>query len=359
VEPPLVLVADDSASVRAVVRRALEAKGCAVQEVEDGLKVFEALAERRPDVVLLDVEMPGLDGFSVLDRMRGDPELDNIPVILLTGRTERESLVSALERGAHDYLTKPFEPEEVAARVRAALRTVTLLQELHRRNSELDLFAAKAAHDLKSPLTVIKGGADVLQHGWDRLTEDVRNGQLAAISRAASRAATMVDKLLALARLDTHRSAHPGATEPHSRIAGLVAATDLPDGDQTVIAGEWAPVAVPEADIDAAMTNLVENARHYGRCPDGTLALEITGRIDGSTLIVDVRDHGPGIRAEDRDQVFDAFYAGKGSREINPTSSGVGLAIVKRGVQRWGGHVSVVDGADEGARFRLVLPLAD
>jgi two-component system cell cycle response regulator len=137
-EGHLVLVADDSGVVRVMLRRQLEARGLRVEEAEDGHQAVRGCRMLRPDVVLLDVEMPGLDGYTVLRILREDAELSEIPVVFLTAHAETEDVVRGLQLGAHDYLRKPFEPSELIARVSAALRVKSLQDELRRRNAELE-----------------------------------------------------------------------------------------------------------------------------------------------------------------------------------------------------------------------------
>lgn len=138
---PVILVADDSLVVRAVLREHLEAQGYAVVEAPDGEVALAMCKEAGPDALLLDVEMPGFGGHQVLAKMQADPELRDIPVVFLTGHSSTEDLVKAIEGGAHDYLRKPFEAPELLARVRAAVRVKTLQDELKRRNAELDLIS--------------------------------------------------------------------------------------------------------------------------------------------------------------------------------------------------------------------------
>ena len=136
-----VLVAEDSLVVRAVLRQHLESQGYTVIEANDGNAALRACRETKPDVVLLDIEMPGLDGHDVLRALKADPDLSDVPVVFLTGRTDTEDLVDGLRLGAHDYLKKPFEASELIARVSAAARVKTLQDELRRRNAELDLIS--------------------------------------------------------------------------------------------------------------------------------------------------------------------------------------------------------------------------
>ena len=133
-----ILVADDSMVVRAVLRRQLETDGHTVVEAVNGEEAIDACREYHPDVILLDGEMPVLVGHATLARLKADPQLKDIPVVFLTGRVDTADVVNGLRLGAHDYLRKPFEANELMARVSAALRTKWLQDELRARNAELD-----------------------------------------------------------------------------------------------------------------------------------------------------------------------------------------------------------------------------
>jgi diguanylate cyclase (GGDEF)-like protein len=138
VNRPLVVVAEDSLVVRAMVCRQLADAGFRVAEAGDGEEALQVCRERFPAVVLLDMEMPRLDGREVLRQMKEDPALASIPVVFLTGRTHTDDMVDALRLGAHDYLGKPFENAELLARVSAAARVKALHDELQLRADELD-----------------------------------------------------------------------------------------------------------------------------------------------------------------------------------------------------------------------------
>jgi two-component system, cell cycle response regulator len=139
VSPPTVVVAEDSLVIRAVLVEQLESRGYRVVEAADGEQALAACRRDRPDVVLLDVEMPQLDGHAVLAGVKADPLLADIPVVFVTSRVTTEDVVEGLRLGAHDYLRKPFEPSELLARVHAAVRIKALQDELRLRNAELEL----------------------------------------------------------------------------------------------------------------------------------------------------------------------------------------------------------------------------
>ncbi|HEV8526569.1 MAG TPA: diguanylate cyclase [Actinomycetes bacterium] len=138
VTPIIVLVVEDSAAIRALVRRMLVAGGHTVVEAASGAAALAVCREHCPDVVLLDVEMPEMSGWDVLAAMKAAPDLRDVPVVFLTGRSDTADMVDGLRLGAHDYLRKPCEPTELLARVQAAARVKRLQDELRQRNEELD-----------------------------------------------------------------------------------------------------------------------------------------------------------------------------------------------------------------------------
>jgi two-component system cell cycle response regulator len=133
-----VLVADDFADLRSMVRLCLEGRGWDVREAVDGTAALDACREQPPDLILLDVNMPRLDGWSTLAKLQADSELRHVPVIMLTTADGPQNVAHGLRRGAHDFVAKPFAPLELCARAEAALRVKRLQDELRRRNRELD-----------------------------------------------------------------------------------------------------------------------------------------------------------------------------------------------------------------------------
>ena len=135
---PRILLADDSSTVRTIARMELDSAGYAVIEAADGEQALAAAIEHLPDVILLDIEMPVMDGYETVVALKADPRTADIPVVFLTGRTDAADVVRALKLGGHDYVRKPPEPAELLARVRAALRVKSLQDELRSRAVELD-----------------------------------------------------------------------------------------------------------------------------------------------------------------------------------------------------------------------------
>ncbi len=138
VTAPRILLADDSSTVRTIARMELESAGYSVLEAADGEQALAMAIEHQPDTILLDIEMPVMDGYETVTALKEEPRTADIPVVFLTGRTDAADVVRALKLGGHDYVRKPPEAAELLARVRAALRVKTLQDQLRSRADDLD-----------------------------------------------------------------------------------------------------------------------------------------------------------------------------------------------------------------------------
>ena len=171
-----ILVAEDSKVVRAMLRQRLELHGFNVIEAVDGGDAIRVCRISRPDVILLDVMMPVLDGYGALRVIQADPEISDIPVVFLTARSSTEDVVEGLRLGAHDYLSKPFQPAELIARVSAALRVKLLTDQLRERNKELDRVTR----------------TDALTGLYNRRHLEERLGQIMSAARRSGRAVSVL-----------------------------------------------------------------------------------------------------------------------------------------------------------------------
>ncbi len=255
---PRVLVVDDSPLIRAILMASLEDQGYDVVEAEDGLEALQVCAVDPPDVVLLDVVMPGMSGLDVLDRLQGAPELLHIPVVCLTGRSDVSDVVEAMRRGAHDYLRKPFETNELLARLSSALRVKRLSDELRARNVELErvsrtdaltgllnrravdeVLAAQLAHARRhgSPLSVLmidldrfKSVNDTYGHaGGDRVLVEVAKRLRAGLREGDTVGRWGGEEFLAVLPMTLGPAAHLLA----ERLCRDIAASPIPMPDGT------------------------------------------------------------------------------------------------------------------------------
>ncbi len=240
-----IVVAEDSLVVRAVVCDQLEDEGYEVYEAADGESALAECALRMPDAILLDIEMPGLDGHQVLARLKADESLSDIPVVFLTGRTSTAEMVAGLRAGAHDYLKKPFESAELIARISGAVRIKRLQDELRLRNDELDRLSRI------DPLTAIFNRRHIDEQLEKQTSSAQRHGQPLTV--------LMID--VDHFKLVNDTEGHPGGDavlrEIASRLTGVLRAEDL--------LGRWGGeefiVVAPQTD-DIGASCLAERARH-------------------------------------------------------------------------------------------------
>jgi signal transduction histidine kinase len=355
----LILVADDDPRLRRLLRRIL-GQEFEVLEAGDGEEAVTLTLAKRPSVVLLDLEMPVLDGHGALRRLRAEPSLRSTPVLIVTGAAAGgEVAADCLRDGAHDFVRKPFEDVELLARVRAAFRHKAFEDGLRRRNEELETFASQAAHDLKSPLAGIMLITEVLAHPKLSQNDGVRQQVQDDIRTLAERGTQLVTDLLAVARQDwTGDLILSTKVEVESLVWSILDEEKFTDADVSVT-GEWAKVRMPEGELRSVLVNLITNASHYGRDAAGHLDLTITAASAGDRLSVTVADRGPGIDAALASRIFDPFVTARDSLERNPSSTGLGLAIVKRTIERRGGTVECLGGRPVGTAFRVTVPLAE
>ena len=264
-----VLVADDSLVVRAVVRGGLEEEGYRVVEAVDGRAALEQCRLDPPDVILLDVEMPELDGFEVLSALKSDAELRDIPVVFLTSRSSIDDVVAGLRGGAHDYLKKPFEHVELIARVGSAVHVKKLQDELRQRNVDLDRMSR----------------TDALTGLYNRRHLDEE------LVRQQSQANRHLDPLCVLLLDIDH---FKRVNDTHGHPAGDLVLCAFADRLRTElraadIAGRWGGeeflVIMPRTDLDGALEMAERLRRATAAQPITAGALEISVTVSGGCAL--------------------------------------------------------------------------
>lgn len=355
-----VLVVDDQPANLQLVGSQLAAAGFDVMPARSGAQALARIAARMPDLVLLDLLMPEMDGFELLERLRADPRLAALPVIVLTALQERELLVRAFAAGAVDYLTKPCVVEEMLARVRTHVELKRARDHLARIAREQSELTEIVAHDLKSPLSSIQFAAQMLQQRRE-LPAGRRDGLLQSIAESAAEALRFVQGFLARrAEEELPRRQRIEAID----LAALVKVRAARLADAAAAGGTrielaLAPDLPPAAGDPAAVANIVENllsnALRYGASEHGIDA--VLERGTPGFLRLRVLDRGPGIASADQSRLFRRFVR-LGAGESTPGSSGLGLAIARQSAEQMGGRLWYEDRPGGGAQFALELPLA-
>jgi two-component system, sensor histidine kinase and response regulator len=350
-----ILIVDDEPDNLLLLERILAAQGYRVRTATSGPKALAAAQLQLPDLILLDILMPEMDGFEVCRQLKADERTRDVPVLFLSALDELKYKIQAFAAGGVDYITKPFQVDEVAARLHAqfALRDLHLqiqaanarlgrqLKELEARNEELDAFAHTVAHDIKNPLTMIVGCTDSLLSDHTVMSNEDREESLRALKQSAVKMVNIVDELLLLASVRRVEVTLEPLDMNHvvdqacRRLAYLIQERQA----EIVAPPEW-PQAVGHAPwIEEIWVNYISNGCKYGGIPP---RLELGARLvaDGWVQFW-VHDNGDGISPEDQARVFAPYtrfaHMLDGLPAVRARGYGLGLSIVHRIVEKLGG----------------------
>ncbi|MES2683449.1 MAG: hybrid sensor histidine kinase/response regulator [Pseudomonadota bacterium] len=353
----LVLVVDDQPTNIQAVGALLFQAGHDVMPALSGEQALARCEQRTPDIVLLDMRMPGMDGFEVCEKLKENPRTRDVPVIFLTAAHEREVLVKAFASGAVDYVTKPFVSEELLARVKTHLELKSTRDRLAQLAQERAELTQVVAHDLKNPLAGILMATETLAKASHAAPQQTA---LDGIRDSASRCLSFIDEYLGR----WAQSEQPRQLELSSMVVKPIL-QDALAGLRPVAEAERIALHLSMQDDPAVMANarslrhiidnLVSNAIKYG-AKDSTIEVEANVGRSGM-LRITVGDRGPGVPADQHGNLFKRYVRLPGAEAAH--SSGLGLAISKQEAERMGGHLWYEDRDGGGALFSLVLPLAE
>jgi len=334
-----VLVVDDAQDMHDIIEARLRPEDLALLHAYDARTALELAQRRRPDLILLDLDLPDQSGLAVCRQVVEDPELMSIPVIILTGTTAIEAKVEAFDAGAADYITKPFDPNELRARVRAAIRVKQQARE-RQRLAHLGKMAAVMAHELRNPLASAKGNAQLLEEMVTPGTPVAHHAGL--VVRGLARLEALTDNLLEFVR-----SGRVRRVPCQPLLLAREAAERMGAGVPVDVVDEGAPPTFlldPHA-MERVLTNLLRNA---AEAQGSAQPLQLTVGTQGDLLTMSVRDHGPGVPAGV--ELFAPFVTTKRS------GTGLGLAVSRQMVTAHGGHLSLRNHPDGGALAELAIP---
>lgn len=344
-----ILIVDDVLANVSVLFDFLTACGFEVLIAQEGESALETAQIALPDLILLDVVMPGMDGFETCRRLKAEPKTREIPVIFMTALADTENKVKGFEIGSVDYVTKPFQQEEVLARINTHLVIRKLQRELQIRNEELDAFGHTVAHDLRNPLSAIMGFADLLvETAADRLDAESLE-YLEDLRRASYKMNEIIETLLLLARISKGAEIESQplnmrdiVAQVQQRLAYLIREYRA----EVIVPSEW-PVARGYAPwVEEIWANYINTGLELGGRPP---RLELGATKMANKIRFWVRDNGGGLTSEEQRTFFTAPL--KDSVEIS-------LSLVKWVVGKLGGQVGVESKTGEGNLFYFTLPMA-
>jgi two-component system, sensor histidine kinase and response regulator len=358
VQSARILVVDDQPANIQIVGAVLGKLGHEIIPASDGATALKRVALRMPDLILLDLLMPGMNGLEVCLQLKLNPEWKEIPVIFLSAADDKDLIVRALNSGGVDYITKPFNQAELISRVRTQLALKTARDQLKQLAEDKDELLGILAHDLKNYLGGINMSAELISgqiEGFnnERLTQLTDN-----MVRSSALAMAFVKEFLANSATDHGFVLKPIVVNlTEIAIAAVGQYQEAARRKKIKIQADFPPEAViARADVsalDQILDNLISNALKFSP-PDKRIFISV--RRAGSRAECIVRDEGPGFTAEDKEKMFRRY----GRLSARPTggepSTGLGLSIVRKLVQAMGGELLCESNPGQGAIFTIRLP---
>ena len=357
-----ILVIDDEEVVLDSCTQVLAGGDCQVLTASNGAQGLQLLEESPPDLIFLDLKMPGLSGLEVLEKIRNKHPL--MVVIVITGYATVSSAVEAMKKGAFDFLPKPFTPEELRLIAKRGLEHNRLVQQTIalRREKEMlrENFAAIVSHELKSPLGALQQNLYVLMAELDDQLSDEQKARFARLKTRLDDLLQLIHSWLRVFSVDINKLKE--TFQPIS-VAGAVAkavetvqqhATRKAIEIQSSVVEPLPRIQGDEGSLTEVVVNLLNNAVKYS-FPNGSI--RVRAEAQGRQVLVSVTDTGVGIAKEDLPHLFQDFARGHSQPE-GVSGCGLGLAISRRIVEVHGGSITVESEPGKGSTFTIRLPVA-
>ena len=360
--PANILVIDDTPANLQVLVSMLDDRGHYARPVNSGAMGVQAAQLSLPDLILLDIQMPDIDGFETCRQLKADERTRDIPVIFISALNATSDKVKAFHVGGVDFITKPFQLEEVQARVdlqielqRLRQRDQHLITEQAELIAELDAFTYTVAHDLKNPLSTVSGFAELLLLLNITLSEEEKIDLLTKIMLGADKMGNIIDALLLLANV--RKADDLQMEEVHmylliSEVKGRLN-TMFEEHTPELIEPELWPIGMGYVPwVEEIWANYMSNAIKYGGRP-ARIEIGADEPIDGMIRYW-IKDNGKGLTAEEQTCLFMPFTRLASTKKMS--GHGLGLSIVQRIAQKMGGEVGVESNVGEGSLFYFTLP---
>ncbi len=362
-----ILAVDDAPDNLTLLERMLKRQGFDVLKASSGKECLALSASEHPDLIVLDVAMPVMNGFETLKYLKANEITKDIPVIILTANSkDAKSIEEGFSLGADEYLTKPIDQDELIARVRSILRVVKAEREVEQLKAD---FQSMLVHDLRSPLSVIIG---VLQLGargdLDRNPSERKEFMHSALE-TSQRMLGLINDILDVAKIEAGKiQINKQPNDLNAIIGGAVGRLKLLAREKEINlrVEQTEDIMICECDsgkIDQVVTNLLSNAIKFTP-NNGEIVIRIyrqafgeeTAGLKGEYIALDVSDTGVGISMEELPLIFDRYRQAKNAKGTAHKGTGLGLTIVKRISEAHGGRVFVESSLGKGTKFTVLIP---
>lgn len=355
-----ILLVDDTPDNLRVLSAMLTNQGFEVRKALNGQRAIASVQADPPDLILLDIKMPGMDGYTVCQRLKADPQTREVPVIFISALDDALDKVRAFAVGGVDYITKPFQEIEVLARIEHQLHIQKLQrqlveqnQELVRSNRELEQFAYVVSHDLQQPLQSITGFVKLMQLKYQDELNETAFDYLSRIHDAGSRMQQLIQDLLTYSRVGRQ-------DQELQAVDCNIVLTQVLDNLEAAIAEkqvELTSSSLPtvlghETQLIQLLQNLISNAIKFV-APDVVPQVRISVAVQGDQWLFGVHDNGIGIESQNLEHVFEIFQRTQSTKHYPGT--GIGLATCKKIVENHGGRIWIESQVNTGTTFYFTL----
>lgn len=358
-EKSKVLIVDDIADNIRVLGQMLSEKNYDITVAMNGVEALESIDAEKPDLILLDINMPGMDGYEVCEKIKANADTSDIPVIFLTANTEIDKVVKGFDVGAVDYITKPFNSKELFSRVKTQLEIINTRRQLEESLAIKNRFFRIIAHDLRSPFNALIGFSNLLLTDT-KINSDQKEAFIQVIHETSRKGLGLLDNLLTWARTQTNTIEQKTeklnlrlVSETVTQLLGL-SALHKNISIENMIPSDIYVMADNQA-LQTIFRNLVSNAIKFTK-EEGNILLQAYSR--DNKVVISVNDNGVGIDDEIKENIFriDKKTTSEGTNK--ETGTGLGLILVKDFVEKNGGIINVESKVGEGTTFIFTLPAA-
>jgi signal transduction histidine kinase len=365
---PLILLVDDIVENLKVLGNIFKNEGFQIAIASNGEAAISIARSKLPDLILLDVQMPGMDGFEVCKTLKNEVQTKDIPILFLTAKTESEDIIKGFELGAVDYITKPFNNNELLARVRTHTELQLTKRKLENSNKELknlvatkDKFFSIIAHDLRSPFIALLGFSEIIKDDFKDLSESSLLEYINIIYVTANDTYKLLDNLLQWSRIQLGKMDFaPETFELKKSVDQICNLLNLQSSQKDITLINSIPEdTVVYADnnmLDTIIRNIISNAIKFSNNGDSIIIGINGGKSNPNDSVIYIKDQGKGIPYEDQNKLFklDINYSTTGTNKEKGT--GLGLILCKEMVEKHNGRIWFESVPDEGTTFFISLP---
>lgn len=365
-QPYTILVVEDHWALQQAIRDLLTSSGYRVLTATDGVEALEVMRETAPDLIVADVMMPRMNGYTLYDEVRANPDWVAIPFIFLTAKAEPEDIMRGKGLGAEDYITKPFNPDELLVVVGARLKRAQAIRSAS--EAEFDRLKQQIvnvlSHELRTPLTYIRGYTDLALEDVPGLSPEALQEFLNGIKRGADRLTRLVEDLLLLVQIESGRVKQDFAehcrriedpTPLLRKAMALYEERALKQQSALILRAEppYTPICACEIYFVEVVSRLLDNALKFSNGTQQPVVITVESKPNWLTIAV--TDYGIGIPLSEQGNLFQKFRQ-IGRERYEQQGLGLGLYIARQLMVAHGGDIEVESEPGEGSTFILRFP---